>query len=345
VTTAKATPAGRPATDGAKPVSYREALTQAMREEMERDPDVFIIGEDVGQYEGAFKVTRGLLREFGERRVVDTPISEAGFVGIGIGAAMAGLRPVIELMTVNFSIVAMDQIINNASKVRYMFGGQVSCPIVIRMPGGAGHQLAAQHSHSLEAWYSHVPGLKVVCPATPHDAKGLLKASIRDDDPVIFLESEGLYAKKGPVGGADELVPLGRAAVRRRGDHCTVVAISRMVWTALSATDALSKDGIECDVIDPRSLRPLDLETIAASVRRTGRAVIVEEGWPECGVAANLATRIYESCFDWLDAPIERVSAADVPMPYAKNLEQFALPSPPDVIAAVQRLVGTGGKG
>jgi pyruvate/2-oxoglutarate/acetoin dehydrogenase E1 component len=344
VTTAKATPASGAATEAPKPVSYREALTQAMREEMERDPDVFIMGEDVGQYEGAFKVTRGLLREFGERRVMDTPISEAGFVGIGIGAAMAGLRPVIELMTVNFSIVAMDQIINNASKVRYMFGGQVSCPIVIRMPGGAGHQLAAQHSHSLEAWYSHVPGLKVVCPATPHDAKGLLKASIRDDDPVIFLESEGLYAKKGPVGGPDELVPLGRAAVRRRGDDCTVVAISRMVWTALSATDALAKDGIECDVIDPRSLRPLDLETIATSVRRTGRAVIVEEGWPECGVAANLATRIYESCFDWLDAPIERVTAADVPMPYAKNLEQFALPSPPDVIAAVQRLVGTRGK-
>ena len=214
-----------------------------MREEMERDPQVFVMGEDVGQYEGAFKVTRGLLREFGERRVVDTPISEAGFVGIGIGAAMAGLRPVVEMMTVNFSILALDQIVNNAAKVRYMFGGQVACPIVIRMPGGAGHQLAAQHSHSLEAWYSHVPGLKVAVPSTPFDAKGLLKTSIRDDDPVIFLESEGLYAKKGPVGGPDELVPLGRAAVRRRGDDCTVIALSRMVWVALSAAEALAQEG------------------------------------------------------------------------------------------------------
>jgi pyruvate dehydrogenase E1 component beta subunit len=339
VTTAKA-PAAARRQAGPKPVSYREALTQAMREEMERDPDVFVIGEDVGLYEGAFKVTRGLLREFGERRVVDTPISEAGFVGIGIGAAMAGLRPVIEIMTVNFSIVAMDQIVNNASKVRYMFGGQVACPIVIRMPGGAGHQLAAQHSHSLEAWFSHVPGLKVACPATPHDAKGLLKTAIRDDDPVIFLESEGLYAKKGPVGGPDELVPLGRAAVRRRGGDCTIVATSRMVWIALSAAEALAEDGIECEVIDPRTLRPLDLETLAASVRRTGRAVIVEEGWPESGVAANLAARLYEACFDWLDAPVARVTAADVPMPYAKNLEQAALPKPADVVAAVRRTIG-----
>jgi pyruvate dehydrogenase E1 component beta subunit len=339
VTTAKA-PAAARRQAGPKPVSYREALTQAMREEMERDPDVFVIGEDVGLYEGAFKVTRGLLREFGERRVVDTPISEAGFVGIGIGAAMAGLRPVIEIMTVNFSIVAMDQIVNNASKVRYMFGGQVACPIVIRMPGGAGHQLAAQHSHSLEAWFSHVPGLKVACPATPHDAKGLLKTAIRDDDPVIFLESEGLYAKKGPVGGPDELVPLGRAAVRRRGGDCTIVATSRMVWIALSAAEALAEDGIECEVIDPRTLRPLDLETLAASVRRTGRTVIVEEGWPESGVAANLAARLYEACFDWLDAPVARVTAADVPMPYAKNLEQAALPKPADVVAAVRRTIG-----
>ncbi|MGI9538823.1 MAG: pyruvate dehydrogenase complex E1 component subunit beta [Miltoncostaeaceae bacterium] len=323
-----------------KPVSYREALTQAMREEMERDPAVFVIGEDVGQYEGAFKVTRGLLREFGEKRVVDTPISEAGFVGLGIGAAMAGLRPVIEIMTVNFSIVAMDQIINNAAKVRYMFGGQVACPIVIRMPGGAGHQLAAQHSHSLEAWYTHVPGLKVVAPATPFDAKGLLKSAIRDDDPVIFLESEGLYAKKGPVGGAEEWVPLGRAAARRAGADCTVVAIGRMVWIALAAAEELAKEGIECEVIDPRSLRPLDLETPAASVRRTNRAVVVEEGWPECGVGANFAARLYEECFDWLDAPIARVSSADVPMPYAKNLEREALPQPGDVAVAVRRAMG-----
>ena len=342
MSTAKAPPA-RTAPAGPKPVSYREALTQAMREEMERDPQVFVMGEDVGQYEGAFKVTRGLLREFGERRVVDTPISEAGFVGIGIGAAMAGLRPVIEMMTVNFSILALDQIVNNAAKVRYMFGGQVACPIVIRMPGGAGHQLAAQHSHSLEAWYSHVPGLKVAVPSTPFDAKGLLKTAIRDDDPVIFLESEGLYAKKGPVGGPEEVVPLGRAAVRRRGSDCTVIALSRMVWVALSAAEELAGDGIEAEVIDPRTLRPLDLETLAASVRRTGRAVVVEEGWPESGVAANLAAHLYEACFDWLDAPIARVTAADVPMPYAKNLEQAALPSPAQVAGEVRRLVGRAG--
>jgi pyruvate dehydrogenase E1 component beta subunit len=306
---------------------------------MERDPDVLVIGEDVGQYEGAFKVTRGLLREFGERRVVDTPISEAGFVGIGIGAAMAGLRPVIELMTVNFSIVAMDQIVNNAAKVRYMFGGQVSCPIVLRMPGGAGHQLAAQHSHSLEAWYTHVPGLKVVAPATPYDAKGLLKTAIRDDDPVIFLESEGLYAKKGPIGGPDDLVPFGQAAVRRTGGDCTIIAHSRMVWVALAAAEALAQEGVECAVIDPRTFRPLDLDTLAGSVRTTSRAVIVDEGWPECGIAANLATHLYEACFDWLDAPIRRVSCADVPMPYAKNLEQAALPNTDDVVRAVRRLV------
>jgi pyruvate dehydrogenase E1 component beta subunit len=321
-------------------VSYREALTQAMREELQRDPDVFVMGEDVGQFEGAFKVTRGLLTEFGPERIVDTPISEAGFAGIGIGAAMAGLRPVIEMMTVNFSVLALDQIVNNAAKLRYMFGGQVSCPIVIRMPGGAGHQLAAQHSHSLDAWYTHVPGLKVAAPSTPYDAKGLLKTAIRDDDPVIFLESEGLYAKKGPVGGADELVPLGRAAIRRSGRDCTVIAHSRMVWVALTAAEELAKQGTECEVIDPRTFRPLDLETLATSVRTTSRCVIVDEGWPECGVAANLASHIYEACFDWLDAPIRRVNCADVPMPYAKNLEQAALPKPADVTAAVLALVG-----
>jgi pyruvate dehydrogenase E1 component beta subunit len=328
---------------GAKAVSYREALTQAMREEMQRDANVFVMGEDVGQYEGAFKVTRGLLREFGESRVVDTPISEAGFVGLGIGAAMADLRPVVELMTVNFSIVALDQIVNNAAKVHYMFGGQVSCPIVLRMPGGAGHQLAAQHSHSLEAWYTHVPGLKVVSPATPYDAKGLLKTAIRDDDPVIFLECEGLYAKKGPVGGPDDLVPFGQAALRRAGGDCTLIAHARMVWVALAAAEELAREGIECTVIDPRTFRPLDLDTLAASARQTGRVVIVDEGWPECGIAANLATHLYEAAFDWLDAPISRVTCADVPMPYAKNLEQAALPKTEDVIAAVRRLVGRGG--
>jgi pyruvate/2-oxoglutarate/acetoin dehydrogenase E1 component len=322
--------------------SYREALTQAMREELVRDDNVFLMGEDIGLFEGSFKVTRGLLKEFGPERVVDTPISEAGFVGIGVGAAMSGLRPVIELMTVNFSIVAMDQIVNNAAKIRYMFGGQVAVPIVIRMPGGAGHQLGAQHSHSLEAWFTHVPGLKVVCPSTPYDAKALLKTAIRDDDPVVFLESEGLYAKKGPVGGPDDLLPFGQAAVRRQGAHCTIVAVSRMVWIALAAADQLAADGIECDVIDPRTTRPLDLETIAGSVRRTNHCVVVDEGWPECGLAANIASHVYESCFDWLDAPVGRVNAADVPMPYARNLEQDALPNADAVAAAVRATLARG---
>jgi pyruvate dehydrogenase E1 component beta subunit len=326
----------------ARAVSYREALTQAMREELARDPDVFVMGEDIGRFEGAFKVTRGLLGEFGPERIVDTPISEAGFTGIGIGAAMAGLRPIVEIMTVNFSILALDQIVNNAAKVRYMFGGQAACPIVIRMPGGAGHQLAAQHSHSLDAWYAHVPGLKVACPATPYDAKGLLKTAVRDDDPVIFLESEGLYAKKGPVGGPEDLVPFGRAAVRREGRDCTIVAHSRMVWVALAAAEALAAEGTDCAVIDPRTLRPLDIETLATSVRATSRCVVVEEGWPECGVAANIAAHLYDACFDWLDAPIGRVTCADVPIPYAKNLEQAALPTAASVADAVRRVVGRG---
>jgi pyruvate/2-oxoglutarate/acetoin dehydrogenase E1 component len=323
-------------------ISYREALTQAMREELQRDPNVFLIGEDIGLFEGSFKVTRGLLGEFGPDRIIDTPISEAGFVGIGIGAAMAGLRPVVELMTVNFSIVAMDQIVNNAAKIRYMFGGQVSVPLVIRMPGGAGHQLAAQHSHSLEAWFTHVPGLKVACPSTPYDAKALLKTAIRDDDPVIFLESEGLYAKKGPVGGPDDLVPFGQAAIRRTGEHCTIIAVSRMVWIALAAADILAAEGIECDIVDPRTTRPLDMDTIADSVRRTGHCVVVDEGWPECGLASNLAAHVYEECFDWLDAPVQRVNAADVPIPYARNLEQAALPHAEDVAAAVRATVARG---
>jgi pyruvate dehydrogenase E1 component beta subunit len=323
-------------------ISYREALTQAMREELQRDPNVFLIGEDIGLFEGSFKVTRGLLGEFGPDRIIDTPISEAGFVGIGIGAAMAGLRPVVELMTVNFSIVAMDQIVNNAAKIRYMFGGQVSVPLVIRMPGGAGHQLAAQHSHSLEAWFTHVPGLKVACPSTPYDAKALLKTAIRDDDPVIFLESEGLYAKKGPVGGPDDLVPFGQAAIRRTGEHCTIIGVSRMVWIALAAADILAAEGIECDIVDPRTTRPLDMDTIADSVRRTGHCVVVDEGWPECGLASNLAAHVYEECFDWLDAPVQRVNAADVPIPYARNLEQAALPHAEDVAAAVRATVARG---
>ncbi|MEO2057996.1 MAG: pyruvate dehydrogenase complex E1 component subunit beta [Thermoleophilia bacterium] len=326
--------------DGPAQVTYRDALNQALREEMQRDDAVFLMGEDIGRFDGAFKVTRGLLDEFGEQRVVDTPITEAGFTGLGIGAAMAGLRPVIEIMTVNFALVAMDQIVSNASKIHYMFGGQATVPMVIRMPGGAGHQLSAQHSHSLEAMFTHVPGLKVVVPATPEDAKGLLKTAIRDDDPVIFLESEGLYGKKGPVGGEDDLVPFGQAVVRRPGRDCTVIAHSRMVWVALAAAEDLAAQGIDVEVIDPRTFRPLDLDTLAASVRRTSRAVVVDEGWPECGIAAGVAAHLYEACFDWLDAPVVRVNSADVPMPYARNLEQAAIPQAGDVVAAVHAVLG-----
>ena len=326
--------------DGPAQVTYRDALNQALREEMQRDDAVFLMGEDIGRFDGAFKVTRGLLDEFGEQRVVDTPITEAGFTGLGIGAAMAGLRPVIEIMTVNFALVAMDQIVSNASKIHYMFGGQATVPMVIRMPGGAGHQLSAQHSHSLEAMFTHVPGLKVVVPATPEDAKGLLKTAIRDDDPVIFLESEGLYGKKGPVGGEDDLVPFGQAVVRRPGRDCTVIAHSRMVWVALAAAEDLAAQGIDVEVIDPRTFRPLDLDTLAASVRRTSRAVVVDEGWPECGIAAGVAAHLYEACFDWLDAPIVRVNSADVPMPYARNLEQAAIPQAGDVVSAVHAVLG-----
>ena len=321
-------------------MTYRDALNQALREEMQRDDAVFLMGEDIGRFDGAFKVTRGLLDEFGEQRVVDTPITEAGFTGLGIGAAMAGLRPVVEIMTVNFALVAMDQIVSNASKIHYMFGGQATVPMVIRMPGGAGHQLSAQHSHSLEAMFTHVPGLKVVVPATPEDAKGLLKTAIRDDDPVIFLESEGLYGKKGPVGGEDDLVPFGQAVVRRPGRDCTVIAHSRMVWVALAAAEDLAAQGIDVEVIDPRTFRPLDLDTLAASVRRTSRAVVVDEGWPECGIAAGVAAHLYEACFDWLDAPVVRVNSADVPMPYARNLEQAAIPQAGDVVAAVHAALG-----
>ena len=326
--------------DGPAQMTYRDALNQALREEMQRDDAVFLMGEDIGRFDGAFKVTRGLLDEFGEQRVVDTPITEAGFTGLGIGAAMAGLRPVVEIMTVNFALVAMDQIVSNASKIHYMFGGQATVPMVIRMPGGAGHQLSAQHSHSLEAMFTHVPGLKVVVPATPEDAKGLLKTAIRDDDPVIFLESEGLYGKKGPVGGEDDLVPFGQAVVRRPGRDCTVIAHSRMVWVALAAAEDLAAQGIDVEVIDPRTFRPLDLDTLAASVRRTSRAVVVDEGWPECGIAAGVAAHLYEACFDWLDAPVVRVNSADVPMPYARNLEQAAIPQAGDVVAAVHAVLG-----
>jgi pyruvate/2-oxoglutarate/acetoin dehydrogenase E1 component len=315
---------------------YREALNLALREEMNADENVFLMGEDVGVFQGAFKVTAGLMEEFGEKRVRDTPISENTFVGMGVGAAMAGLRPVVELMTINFSLLALDQIINSAASIRYMFGAQVSVPLVIRMPQGAGHQLGPTHSHSLEAMYVHIPGLLVAVPTTAADARGLLKAAIRDDNPVIFIEHETLYGRKGEVDeNDDEPMRFGEAAIRREGGDVTIVGISRMSETALKAADTLaSEHEIEAEVIDPRTLRPLDLDTIIESVRKTNRAVIVEEGWPHGGVGANMAALIQEQAFDHLDAPVARVTGADVPMPYSRPLEQAAFPHEEHVVSA-----------
>lgn len=315
---------------------YREALNQALREELERDENVFLMGEDIGVFGGAFKVTDGLLEEFGERRVRDTPISENTIVGMGVGAAMTGLRPVVELMTINFSLLAVDQIINSAAHIHYMFGGQARVPLVIRMPQGAGHQLGPTHSHCLEAMYLQIPGLLVAVPSTAADAKGLLKAAIRDDNPVIFIEHETLYGRRGDVPGEPDLVvPFGQAAVRRGGSDVTIVGVSRMAVTAQEAAEQLAAErGIEAEVIDPRTLRPLDLETILESVRKTNRCVVVEEGWPHGGVGANLSALISEQAFDYLDAPIRRVTGADVPMPYSKELETLAYPHAPDIVAA-----------
>jgi pyruvate/2-oxoglutarate/acetoin dehydrogenase E1 component len=315
----------------------REALNQALAEEMRRDERVFVIGEDVGVFQGAFKVTEGLLDEFGERRVRDTPISENTIVGTGVGAAMAGLRPVVEIMTVNFSLLAMDQIVNHAAAVPYMFNGQVRVPVVIRMPGGGGHQLGPTHSHSLEAMYLQIPGLLVACPSTPADAKGLLKAAIRDDNPVIFIEHETLYGSRGEVAENNdgELLRFGEAAIRRQGGDVTIVGILRMVQAAEKAAKTLAGEhDVEAEVIDPRTLRPLDLDTILASIRRTNRAVIVEEGWPHGGVGANLAALIQEQAFDDLDAPVQRVTGADVPMPYSRRMEQAAIPHAEHVVSA-----------
>jgi pyruvate/2-oxoglutarate/acetoin dehydrogenase E1 component len=314
----------------------REAINAALAEEMRRDEGVFIMGEDVAVFQGAFKVTEGLLDEFGEKRVRDTPISENTIVGTGVGAAMAGLRPIVEIMTVNFSLLAMDQIVNHAAAIPYMFNGQVTVPMVIRMPGGGGHQLGPTHSHSFEAMYLQIPGVLVACPSTPADAKGLLKAAIRDDNPVIFIEHETLYGARGEVPDDDDhLLSFGEAAIRREGDDVTLIGILRMAQTAEKAAKALSSEhGVEAEVIDPRTLRPLDLDTILESVRKTNRAVIVEEGWPHGGVGANLAALIQEQAFDYLDAPVERVTGADVPMPYSKRLEQAAMPHSEHVVSA-----------
>jgi pyruvate dehydrogenase E1 component beta subunit len=320
-------------------ITMREALNQALREEMQRDESVFLMGEEVAEYQGAYKVTKGLLDALGPKRVIDTPITELGFAGLGVGAAMVGLRPVIEFMTFNFSILATDQIINSAAKMLYMSGGQFNVPIVFRGPGGSAFQVSSQHSQALESWYAYFPGLKVVMPSTPADAKGLLKSAIRDDDPVMFIEQERMYGNKGEVpDGDDFIVPLGVADIKREGTDATIVARSLMVPAALKAAEMLEHDGVSCEVVDPRTIRPLDIETIVKSVMKTNRVVIAEESHPFCGVAAEITAEINERAFDYLDAPVKRVSGADAPMPYAKNLENLAIPNAETIAAAVREV-------
>jgi pyruvate dehydrogenase E1 component beta subunit len=317
----------------------REALNQAMREEMMRDPTVFLLGEEVGAYQGAYKITQGLLAQFGEWRVRDTPIAEEAIAGIAVGAAFVGYRPIAEMMTFNFSILALDMIVNHAAKYRYMSGGQIRCPMVLRGPSGAAAQVAAQHSQALESWYAHVPGLVVVMPSTPKDAKGLLKSAIRDDNPVVFMENEVLYNYKGEVPDEEYHIPLGLSEVKRAGSDVTIVAWSRSVWTAQAAADLLAKEGVQAEIVDPRTLRPLDDEPIFESVAKTNRCVVVEEGWPVAGFGAEIADRVQRECFDLLDAPVLRVTAADVPMPSAKTLEKAYLPQPEKVAEAVKRVL------
>jgi pyruvate dehydrogenase E1 component beta subunit len=321
---------------------YRDALREAMEEEMERDNRVFLMGEEVGHYQGAYKVSEGLLEKFGARRVIDTPIAEAGFAGVGVGAAMVGLRPIVEFMTWNFSAVAFDQILNNAAKVRQMSGGQLECPIVFRGPNASARQVGSQHSHAMEHFYAHVPGLKVVAPAFPADAKGLLKAAIRDDNPVLVMESETLYAVKGEVPDGDQVVELGKAQIVRSGTDVTLAAYSRMTHVALEAAAALEKEGVSAEVIDLRSLRPLDEGTLVASVERTHRMVVVHEGWPYGGVGAEIADRVQRLAFDALDGPVLRVATLDVPMPYSAKLELACMPQADRVVATVKRLMARG---
>jgi pyruvate dehydrogenase E1 component beta subunit len=320
-------------------LTYRDALNQALREEMQRDPNVFLMGEEVGIYQGAYKVSRGLLEEFGPQRVVDTPIAELGFAGIGIGAAMAGLRPVIEFMTWNFAVLALDQIVNSAAKMLYMSGGQIPMPIVFRGPNGAALQLSSQHSQAWDAWLAHIPGLKVVAPATPADAKGLLKSAIRDNNPVIVLEGEMLYNTKGEVPEGEYVVSIGKADLKREGGDVTLICHSKTVTVALKAADTLQEQGVAADVLDLRSLRPLDEAAILASVAKTNRAVVVEEGWPHCGVGAQVVDVIQRDAFDQLDAPVLRITQADTPMPYNKQLERAAKPSPERIVAAARRVL------
>ncbi|MCA6101685.1 pyruvate dehydrogenase complex E1 component subunit beta [Bradyrhizobium australafricanum] len=341
---APATPATEPLPDPEIPAgtemvtqTIREALRDAMAEEMRSDGDVFIMGEEVAEYQGAYKVTQGLLQEFGARRVIDTPITEHGFAGVGVGAAMAGLKPIVEFMTFNFAMQAIDQIINSAAKTLYMSGGQMGCSIVFRGPNGAAARVAAQHSQDYAAWYSQIPGLKVIAPYSAADYKGLLKAAIRDPNPVIFLENEVLYGHTGEVPKlADFVVPIGKARIARAGKDVTIVSWAMGMSYALKAADELAKEGIEAEVVDLRTIRPMDTETIINSVKKTGRAVTVEEGWQQSGVGSEVAARIMEHAFDYLDAPVARVSGKDVPMPYAANLEKLALPSVAEVVAAAK---------
>lgn len=321
-------------------ITYREALNDALREEMRRDPDIFLMGEEVGAYQGAYKVSRGLLEEFGEWRVRDMPIAELGFTGLGVGAAMVGLRPIVEYMTWSFALLAIDGIVNAAAKMRYMSGGQFRIPITFRGPSGAANQLAASHSQALDSFYVHIPGLKVVAPGTASDAKGLLKSAIRDDDPVVFLEGELLYATKDEVPEDEEFsIPLGVSDVKRQGTDVTIVAHSRPLHSALRAAERLEReDGISAEVIDPRTLRPMDIDTILESVRKTNRCVVVEEGWPLCGIGSQIADDVQRDAFDYLDAPILRVTGADAPQPYAKNLEDLAFPKTDFIITAVRKV-------
>jgi pyruvate dehydrogenase E1 component beta subunit len=320
-------------------ITYRDALNQALREEMHRDDRVFLMGEEVGVYNGAYKVSKGLLEEFGEMRVVDTPITELGFAGVGVGAAMVGLRPVVEFMTWNFALLALDQVVNAAAKMLYMSGGQFPMPIVFRGPNGAALQLSAQHSQAWESWLAHIPGLKVVTPGTPYDAKGLLKAAIRDDNPVMVLEGEMLYNTKGEVPDEDYIIPLGKAELKREGEHCSIITSGKMALVAMQVHDQLAKEGIKVDVVDLRTIRPMDVDAITESVRKTNRAVVLEEGWEICGIGSQIVDYIQRDCFDHLDAPVIRVHQADVPMPYAKAIEKAAKPDVAKTIAAVKRVM------
>jgi pyruvate dehydrogenase E1 component beta subunit len=317
-------------------ITYREAISQALWEEMERDERIFIMGEEVGVWGGTYAVTRGFLDHFGDKRIRDTPISESVIVGAAAGAAMAGIRPVAEMMTINFALVAMDQIVNHAAKLHAMFGGQITCPVVIRAAGGAGRQLGASHSQNLESIFAHFPGLKVVSPATPYDAKGLLKSALRQDDPLLFVEHATLYPTRGEVPEGDYTVPIGKSEVKRQGRDVTIIAYSKMVLLALEAAQELAKEGIEAEVIDLRTLRPLDLEPVIESFKKTNRAVIAEEDWRSYGVGAEVAARLYEEAFDYLDAPIARVAQVEVPLPYNRDLEQMALPKAADIVKAVK---------